>query len=352
MPVFRWVLHVDLDQFLAAVEVRRHPELRGRPVVVGGDGDPTRRRQVVSTASAEARRLGVRSGMPLSTALRRCPDAVFLPVDKDAYDAASEQVWTVIRELPATVEVWGWDEGFLGTDDDPVERAEQVRDQVGRRTGLTCCVGIGDTKVRAKTATGFAKAPPGVPPEDAPGVAMLTRETWFDVMGSRGPDALWGVGGRTAAKLAEVGLTTVAALAAADEQMLAERFGPTTGPWLRCLAHGAGSRDVSDEPWVPRGHSHEQTYEFDLIERAEIESRLRDLARRVVEDVAPQGRAITHVAIKVRFAPYLTSTRVTKLSRPTTDDAEVAATAVRLLERFDEIRPVRLLGVRVDLAAP
>src|ERR1041384_4479018 len=116
----RWVLHVDLDQFLAAVEVRRRPELAGLPVVVGGDGNPKRPRQVVATASYEARAFGVRSGMPLVTAARRCPDAVFLPSDKPAYEAASEQVMAALRTLPVVVEGWGWDEAFVGvTTEDP-----------------------------------------------------------------------------------------------------------------------------------------------------------------------------------------------------------------------------------------
>src|SRR4051812_45621034 len=108
-----WILHVDLDQFLAAVEVLRRPELAGRPVVVGGDGDPTRPRQVVATASYEARAFGVRSGMPLGRALRRCPDAVFLPSDYPAYDAASAAVMATLRTFPVVVEVWGWDEAFV-----------------------------------------------------------------------------------------------------------------------------------------------------------------------------------------------------------------------------------------------
>jgi DNA polymerase-4 len=353
MPVFRWVLHLDLDQFLAAVEVRRHPELRGLPVVVGGDGDPTRRRQVVSTASAEARRFGVRSGMPLRTALRRCPDAVFLPVDHAAYDTASAEVWAVVRALPVTVEVWGWDEGYLGTDDpDPVRLAEHVRREVQGRTGLTCCIGIGDNKLRAKLATGLAKAPPGVDPTEAPGIALLARDTWFDVMGDRPAEALWGIGSRTAARLADLGIDSVADLAAADERDLAAAFGPRTGPWLRALGHGAGDRDVTDEPWVPRGRSHEETYQEDITERSEMEARLQRLARRVAAEVVEDGRSITHVAIKVRFVPFRTATRVTKLPAPTTDPDAVAATAAQLLGRFDELRPVRLLGVRVDLAAP
>ena len=351
MTVHRWILHLDLDQFIAAVEIRRRPELRGRPVVVGGDVDPTRPRQVVATASSEARRFGVRSGMPMSTALRRCPDAVFLPSDHAAYDAASAQVWAVVRGLPATVEVWGWDEGFLGSDtDDPVALAREARSLVRSRTGLTCCVGIGDNKARAKLATGFAKAPAGAPPEDAPGVAMLTAETWYAVMGARPPDALWGIGTRTAAKLADAGIRTVAELAAADGALLAQRFGPTTGPWLRRLGHGEGDQDVTDAPWVQRGRSHEETYTVDIVDRDEIEARLRLLARRVTADVVADARVVTHVAIKVRFAPFLTSTRVTKLRLATADPEVVADTAVQLLDRYEHLRPVRLLGVRVELA--
>ena len=129
-PVTRWVLHVDLDQFIAAVEMLRRPELRGRPVVVGGDGDPTKR-GVVSTASYQARAHGVHSGVPLRVAARRCPDAVFLPVDRDAYDAASAQVMATLRSFDAVVEVLGWDEAFLGVDtDDPEALARSVQARV------------------------------------------------------------------------------------------------------------------------------------------------------------------------------------------------------------------------------
>jgi DNA polymerase IV len=353
VPTFRWILHLDLDQFLAAVEIRRRPELRGRPVVVGGDGDPHRPRQVVSTASSEARRFGVRSGMPLSTAARRCPDAVFLPVDHEAYDAASAQVWATVRELPATVEVWGWDEGFLGIDDpDPLALAHSARDLVRTRTGLTCCVGIGDNKLTAKLATGFAKAPSGEPPDTAPGIACLTRESWDSVMAERPTEAIWGIGSRTATKLAEMGVRTVADLAAADEPLLARRFGPRTGPWLRRLGQGRGSREVSSVPQVARGRSHEETFTHDITERSEVESKLRELAQRVTRDVVADGRVITQVSIKVRLVPFRTTTRVHKLPAPTTDPAVVAQAAVALLDRLGELRPVRLLGVRVELAPP
>src|SRR4051794_38164795 len=147
-----WILHVDLDQFLAAVEVLRRPELAGRPVVVGGDGDPRRPRQVVATASYEARAFGVHSGMPLARAARLCPDAVFLASDRPAYDAASERVMAVLRSFPVVVEVLGWDEAFVGAStDDPEALAQAIRARVRAETGLSCAVGIGETKLQAKT---------------------------------------------------------------------------------------------------------------------------------------------------------------------------------------------------------
>ena len=186
-----WILHVDLDQFLAAVEVLRRPELAGRPVVVGGDGNPRRPRQVVATASYEARAFGVRSGMPLVTAARRCPDAVFLPSDKPAYEAASARGDGDAAGMGVPVEELGWDEAFVGVStDDPEAFAVELKVRVLAETGLSCAVGIGESKLQAKTATGFAK--PG-------GVARLTRREWIPTMGARPVTAIWGIGPRIAA---------------------------------------------------------------------------------------------------------------------------------------------------------
>src|SRR5260370_22406743 len=152
-----WVLHVDLDQFIAAVEVLRHPELRGRPLVIGGDGDPAKR-GVVATASYEARARGVHSGLPMRTAARRCPDAVFLPADRAAYEAASAEVMAVVRELSPVTEVMGWDEAFLAVEtDDPETFARTVQDRVRTATRLEGSVGIGENGLLANRATGFGK---------------------------------------------------------------------------------------------------------------------------------------------------------------------------------------------------
>lgn len=340
MPTLDWILHVDLDQFLAAVEVMRRPELRGRPVVVGATSDLARRRTVVATASYEAREFGVRSGMSMRTAARLCPDAVFLPSDKATYEEVSEQVMATLRTLPAVVEVLGWDEAFLGAStDDREEFATAIQGAVATTTGLSCAVGIGDNQLRAKIATTFAK--PG-------GIYRLTDDNWMAVMGERRTDALWGIGRKTATKLADLGLVTVEQLAAADRAELAARFGPTMGPYYRKLAFGLGNTVVTSEPWVPRSRSHETTFEQDLTERAEVEEQITALARQLADEAAAEGRTVVRVAVKVRFAPFFTRIRSKTLAAPTHDADDIERAALEVLERFEHHRPVRLLGVRVE----
>ncbi|ROS38066.1 DNA polymerase IV [Amycolatopsis thermoflava] len=334
-----WVLHVDLDQFIAAVEVARHPELRGKPVVVGGNGDPSER-AVVATASYEAREFGIQSGMPLRTAAKRCPDAVFLPVDKEAYEEVSERVMATLRSFPVVVEVIGWDEAFVGARvTDPEALAADIRARVAAETGMSCAVGIGDNKVRAKIATGFAK--PG-------GIYRLTRANWVAVMADRPTDALWGIGRKTAKKLAEAGLTTVRDLGTADPDDLAARFGPTMGPWYRLLAQGAGDTEVTATPYLARSRSRETTFQTDLDDRASVDAQVSALAARVAEDVLAEGRPAVRIGVKVRFKPFLTYTRSLTLPAPTSDRAEIERAALSLLDRFEWTRQVRLLGVRAE----
>ena len=339
-----WVLHVDLDQFLASVELRRHPELAGLPVIVGGNGDPTEPRKVVTCASYEAREFGVHAGMPLRTAARRCPDATFLPSDPAAYDAASDQVMGLLRDLGHPVEVWGWDEAYVAvTAADPLEVAEQIRTVISSETGLSCSVGISDNKQRAKVATGFAKPA---------GIFALNDENWMTVMAGRPVDALWGVGPKTAKKLAGLGITTVRELAHCDAELLTSTFGPRTGLWLLLLAKGGGDTEVSAEPWIPRSRSHVVTFPRDLTDRAEMDSAVMQLARQALDDVLAAGRIVTRVAVTVRTATFYTRTKIRKLAAPTTDAETIIAAALRVLDLFELDRPVRLLGVRLELAMP
>ncbi|RLK52965.1 DNA polymerase IV [Microbacterium telephonicum] len=337
-----WVLHVDLDQFIAAVELLRRPELVGLPVVVGGRGDPTER-AVVSTASYEARAFGVGSGMPLKIAARKIPDAVFLPVDAPAYTAASDEVMATLRAQPgAVVQVLGWDEAFVGvTTADPLAVARGIQAAVLERTRLHCSVGIGDTLIRAKNATDFGK------PQ---GTFRLTAGNWREVMGDKPTAALWGVGAKISKRLAGLGIRTVDELADADTAALAAEFGPKMGPWYQQLGRGDGSAVVDDTPWVARGHSRETTFQTDLVAREDIVAAARTLIAQVLGDVAAEGRPVVGVGVKVRYAPFTTKNLVHKIA--TTSDARLVADEILALIAKLENRPVRLLGVRAEMAMP
>jgi DNA polymerase-4 len=338
-----WVLHVDLDQFIAAVEVLRRPELAGKAVIVGGRGDPTER-AVVSTASYEARAYGVGSGMPLRIAARKVPDAVILPVDADTYLAASEKVMSVLRAQPgATVQVLGWDEAFVGVlADNPEAYARQLQQAVLEETRLHCSVGVGDTLVRAKVATTFGKPA---------GIFRLTDANWLDVMGSRPTIELWGVGTKVSRRLAKLGIETVADLAASNPDVLVPEFGPKMGPWYAQLGRGDGARTVDDTPWVARGHSRETTFQRDLTEPGQVDDAVRELAAHVLEDVAAEGRPVIALTLKVRYAPFITKTYARKIPE-TSDPGEVLARALDLVAKIEPGRPIRLLGLRAEMAMP
>jgi nucleotidyltransferase/DNA polymerase involved in DNA repair len=338
--VTQWVLHVDMDQFIAAVELLRHPELRGRPVVVGGDGDPTKR-GVVSTASYEAREYGVHSGLPLRTAARRCPEAVFLAVDRELYEAASAEVMTALREADAVVEVLGWDEAFLAVEtDDPEASAREIQQRVRAATDLDCSVGIGQNKLQAKLATGFGKPA---------GIFRLTHESWFATLGGRPTDVLWGIGAKTARRLSAMGISTVRELAQADPQALAAAVGPTTGPWLVRLAQGQGSSTVVGAPYIPRSRSRETTFQQDLDDWDRVRREVAVLVRRVAEDVAAEQRLVLRVVVKVRYAPFTTLTHGRALAVPSAQVAAIEQAALAALDAFTSRGPVRLLGVRAEL---
>jgi DNA polymerase-4 len=239
--------------------------------------------------------------------------------------------------------VWGWDEAYVGADvDNPVALAEQIREVIGQ-TELSCSVGISDNKQRAKVATGFGKPA---------GIYQLTDENWMAVMGDREVDALWGVGPKTAKKRAGMGITTVADLAATDATVLTSTFGPTTGLWILLLAKGGGDTTVSAEPWVPRSRSHVITFAADLTDRAEIDSAVRDLAQQTLDEIVAQGRIVTRVAVTVRTNTFYTRTKIRKLAAPTVDAEPIKQTALDLLAQFELDRPIRLLGVRLELNPP
>jgi DNA polymerase-4 len=340
-----WLLHLDMDQFIVAVEVLRRPDLSGKSVVVGGDGDPSRARQVVASASYEARAFGVHSGMPLRAAARRCPDAVFLATDHAAYDAASATVMNTLRSFDMPVEVWGWDEAYFGGEvADPFLLAREVRAAVFAASGLSASIGIGENKLQAKIAAQYAK--PG-------GIYRITFENWSSLMAARPVSALWGVGPKTAKKLDALGIRTVGALASCDPAVLLPVFGPRTTAWLPSAAAGHGDVSLATAPWVARSKSRETTFPDDITDPSAVASHVSAMASSLVADVVADGRLVTHVAVKVRFKPFFTHLRSMKLREGATADPRVvSAAALVVLGKITLDRPVRLVGVRVDLLLP
>jgi DNA polymerase-4 len=295
--------------------------------------------------------------MPLRVAKRKCPDAIFLPVDAPAYGEASAQVMDTLRSLswggvPVIVQVMGWDEAFLGPGPghgelgEPVDMASHVMESVLAATGLHCSVGIGDNKLRAKNATDFGKPR---------GTYTLTADNWLEVMGARPTQELWGIGRKTAAKVAALGFETVEQLAASDPAVLATELGPTMGPYYRRLAIGLDNGPVDPTPYVPRAHGRETTFQADLDDWAVVAEEVRTLTARVLEDINAEGRPAVRVGVKIRFAPFITVTRSLTLPEPTNQLRVLEDAAVSLLDRLDaqqRARAVRLLGVRLEMTPP
>jgi nucleotidyltransferase/DNA polymerase involved in DNA repair len=285
----------------------------------------------------------VHSGLPLRTAARRLPDAVFLPVDREAYEEASAAVMEVLRATGAVVEVLGWDEAFVGVEtSDPEAFARSLAARVRSATRLDCTVGIGENKLQAKIATGFGKPA---------GVFRLTSANWFEVLGDRPADALWGIGAKTARKLGGLGIRTVSDLAAADPDALAAEFGPMTGPWLVLLARGRGDADVDDSPYLARGHGKEETFQQNIADWPRVQAEVRRIAGLLAADLATEPRPAIRIVVKVRYAPFVTETHGVTLASPSSEAAVVERAAMEALERFTGRRPVRLLGVRAEFGS-
>jgi len=329
------VAHVDMDAFYVAIELRRRPELRGLPVVVAGGGP----RAVVTTASYEARRYGVGSAIPAARARRLCPQAVFLAPDFPVYRAASAEVMEIVRSHVDTVEVVGLDEAYLDLAGlySPRAAMRRLATEIQERTALTCSVGIGPNKLVAKVASDAEKPA---------GFVVLTREQARERFAGAPPSLIPGIGPKTAARLGELGLETLAQLAAAPESLLGERFGANLGRDLRRRAHfehdgvvGAARKVVSE--------SRERTFDHDVADRLTLREQLRAMAIQLCASLAGHDRHGRTVAIKVRLDDFTTATRARTLPAPTNDPDVVAAVALELLDRYAPPRPVRLLGVRV-----
>ncbi len=331
----RCVAHMDMDAFYVSVELRRRPELRGRPVVVAGSGP----RAVVTTASYEARRFGVGSAMPASQARRLCPQAIFLPPDFPYYRAASAEVMGIVRGNVDTVEVVGLDEAYLELTGLPAPKAGMRRlvAQIKERTGLTASVGIGPNKLVAKVASDAEKPH---------GFVVLTREEACARFAAARCKLIPGIGGKTAERLQALGVGTIAELACAEIETLRLAFTARTAQHLQALARFEHDGAVTEERKVV-SESRERTFDYDIVTLAELETILASLVDQLSVALVRQGRRGRTVGIKVRLDDFSTHTRARTLAVPVNGIDDVRRVALELLRGFDPPRPVRLLGLRV-----
>jgi len=360
----RFIAHVDMDAFYASVELLRHPELRGRPLVIGGrrraaqeepGACPALRdykgRGVITTATYEARALGVHSGMALMKAARLAPDALLLSADFDEYRRYSRMFKEAVRSVAPEIEDRGIDEIYVdltalvgGADRAGWEQAREIARAIQRAvreaTGLSCSIGIAPNKLLAKIASEM----------DKPGGLTVLREA--DI-----PERIWplpvrkinGVGPKAAARLEALGISTVGELAKTDPALLAERFGAKHGAWMHEAANGRDGRPVVTYS-EPKSISRETTFEDDLHPVRDREALTRiftDLCVRLAGDLERKGYAGRTIGLKLRYDNFKTLTRDHTLDQPTRDAAAIRRAAGECLKRVPLERRIRLLGVRV-----
>jgi len=329
-----------MDAFFAAVEEQRNPQLAGKPVVIGGSGDPTKR-GVVSTANYEARKYGIHSAMPLMTAYKLCPQAVFLPVDYQAYVAASAAFKSTLLSITPIIEDIGIDEVYLDVSeltDLPEITASRIKTGIKEKTGLTCSIGIAANKLLAKIASDMQK-PDG-----------LTVLSAGDIEGRLWPlpaRKLYGIGPKTEANLKAMGIETIGQLALLPLETLLEHFGNSYGQYLY-----DSSRGINDSPlitsWEAKSISRETTFQKDIKDWQAIAKTLALLIREVVSEMQDSGYKARTVAIKIRFSDFETKTRAKTLTDYTDAEEEMRKAAFACLKRIDLNKRVRLIGVRAS----
>nr|WP_082581306.1 DNA polymerase IV [Leifsonia sp. Root227] len=335
------ILHVDMDAFFASVELLDRPDARGKPAIVGQPGP----RSVVTSATYEARKFGVRSAMPMSQAIRLCPQAIILPPHMHKYKEYSEKVMAIFSEVTPLVEALSIDEAFLDVAGarrllgSPKRIAELVRARVFEETGLTCSVGAAPTKFMAKLASGRAK------PD---GVLVIPESAIIDYLRPLPVGALWGVGASTQQALERLGMRTVADLADAPLSVLQKAVGDASGSKLHELANGRDPRSVVTET-REKSVGHEMTFETDVSDQDRLRRELLRLSNQVGERLRKNGLEGRTVALKLRFSDFRTVTRSRTLGEATNVGRRIFEEVWQIYEGLDLGRtPIRLIGVRAE----
>jgi len=340
----RCVLHVDMDQFYAAVEEREHPEFRGRPVVVGADPKDGEGRGVVSTCNYAAREFGIHSGMPISRAWKRCPDAVYVRPNFELYIEVSSRIMEILRTHAGKFERWGLDEAFLDVTskvqgfEEATKLAERIKREIYRKERLTCSIGVGPNKLVAKIASDFNK------PD---GLTIVTEDNVARFLAPLPVRRLLWVGKKTARRLNEMGIKTIGDLANFNVSTLIDRFG-AMGEQYHRFAHGIDTSDVAERSEI-QSIGREITFEADTNEHDVVLKRLDKLGQRVHNNLMDHQMLFKTVTVKIRYANFETHTHGKTLRALTNRLEDLQKTAQELAQPyFREARKIRLIGVRVS----
>lgn len=338
------ILHVDMDAFYAAVEVLDDPSLAGLPLIIGSpDG-----RSVVSSASYEARRYGVRSAMPVSQAMRLCPTARIVAPHFPRYQAVSRQVMAVFESFTPLVEPLSVDEAFLDVQGvrrlwgSPARIAQLIRERVQEEVGISCSVGVAATKHVAKMASTMAK------PD---GMLVVPADRTVEFLSPLPARAMWGVGPKAAESLEARGIRTIRDIRESSREMLDRAVGPALSARLVQLARGEDARGVETER-VEKSVGHEETFDHDILDRTFLRSELLRLADRVAARLRRAEWETGTISIKIRFDDFRTLTRSQTLSEPTAVGQRIGEAAQALFEQIERRDPVRLVGVRAEKLRP
>jgi DNA polymerase IV len=332
----RTIAHLDMDAFYASVELRRRPELKGKPVVVCGSGP----RAVVTTASYEARKLaGIHSAMPAAIARRRLPEAVYIRPDFTAYREASKQVMGILHRNAETVEVVGLDEAYVDLTElfAPKAAMRRIATEIQRDSGLTCSIGISENRLLAKITSELGKPA---------GLVALSREEALEQFAADSPGLVPGIGPKTVLKLQGMAVKTLAELRAQDPTVLEQAFGPRMGNWLHARAHFEDDTPITVVRET-KSQSAETTFDVDVADHEQLASHLVSLAEELCRRLRSRDLEGRTIGIKVRLDDWTNVTRSHTVEEPTNDPAVVTPTALELLRTYAPPRPVRLLGVRV-----
>lgn len=340
----RWIIHVDMDAFYAAVEQRDHPAYRGKPVIVGADPDGGEGRGVVAACSYEARTFGVHSAMPISQAYRRCPQAIFLPVRMERYQEVSGRIFRIFHRYTDLVEPLSIDEAFLDVTGStrlfgsPEAIGRRIKAEIWQEERLTASVGVAPNKFLAKIASDLEK------PD---GFVLVRPEGVEGLLGDLPLSYLWGVGEKTEARLKRLGLRTIGELAQWPEEELTRRFG-AVGSHLSRL-----SRGIDDRPVIPEEEAKslgaETTFAVDIGDPRTLHQTLLALSERVASRLRQEGYTGATVTVKLRYADFTTVTRSLTLPAPTQLTEEIYRAARLLLAKLPlGGKKIRLLGVSIS----